>query len=81
MWTRRINAWHRWLGLVSGLLLVVISLSGSALVFHEEIDRALFPELHVVEQGEERLPLDELYETARAAYPEASGLRFRRFVT
>jgi uncharacterized iron-regulated membrane protein len=39
---------HRWGGLIAGLVVAVLGLSGSALVFREEIDRALNPHLLVV---------------------------------
>ena len=32
---------HQWVGLAAGLFLIVISISGGALVFENEIDRAL----------------------------------------
>lgn len=35
--------WHQWLGLFCGLFLLIISISGAVLVFHEEIDSASFP--------------------------------------
>jgi uncharacterized iron-regulated membrane protein len=39
---------HRWAGLFMALFLVVAGLTGSALVFHHELDRALNPELYEV---------------------------------
>ena len=76
--TRLLLGWHRWLGLVTGLFLLVIGLSGSALVFSEEIDRVLFPHLHSVEPRGRRVSLDSMYEKVRSAFPEAWGLRFPR---
>ena len=42
---RLIYQFHSWLGLIVGLILVVIGLTGSALVFKPEIDRWVNPEL------------------------------------
>lgn len=36
---------HSYIGVAIGLLLVIIGLTGSSIVFHEEIDRALNPQL------------------------------------
>ena len=33
--------WHRWFGLLAGLWLFALGLTGSILVFHDEIDQAL----------------------------------------
>ena len=63
---------HRWVGLTVGLLLAVVGLSGSALVFREEIDLALNPELLRVEVRDARQPLAAVVGAARAAYPASS---------
>ncbi|MES2657237.1 MAG: PepSY-associated TM helix domain-containing protein [Verrucomicrobiota bacterium] len=42
---RRIYQFHSWLGLIAGLGLLVVGLTGSMLVFKEEIDRLLAPDL------------------------------------
>ena len=42
---RRIYQLHSWLGLLAGLALLVIGLTGSILVFKQEIDSVLAPEL------------------------------------
>ena len=45
---RRLWQIHSWLGLVAGLGLIAIGLSGSLLVFHADIERWLNPELVAV---------------------------------
>lgn len=59
---------HRWLGLVSGVLVFLISVSGAVYVFEKEIFHAVHRDLLVVEprQGE-RHPLSELLPVAQAA--------------
>jgi uncharacterized iron-regulated membrane protein len=68
---------HSWIGLITGLLLLVISLSGSLLVFYEEIDHLLNPALLTVEPQAEKVSLNEIYSTIRRQYPQAENIRFR----
>jgi uncharacterized iron-regulated membrane protein len=68
---------HSWLGLCTGLLLLVISLSGSVLVFYEEIDLSLNPELIKVKVLSEKISLNKVYATVKEHYPEAENIRFR----
>ena len=68
---------HQWVGLASGLFLIVISVSGSALVFENEIDRALNPSTSFVTPGTQPLPLETLVARVQTAYPadQIGGLR------
>lgn len=62
--------WHSSLGLVAGIGLLVIGLSGSVLMFSREIDGMLRPEVVRVERnGPDRLPLDDLVEKVSESYP------------
>ncbi|NMK76597.1 PepSY domain-containing protein, partial [Staphylococcus capitis] len=36
---------HRWIGLICGLLVVIVSTSGALLVYQPELVRALHPEM------------------------------------
>jgi len=72
---KRLWQLHSWLGLVAGLGLLVIGLSGSLLVFHEELELAFNPEtVRVGPTGDEapspRLPLDTLLAHAQRQLPE-----------
>ncbi|MBW4678517.1 MAG: PepSY domain-containing protein [Microcoleus vaginatus WJT46-NPBG5] len=61
---------HRYLGILVGLILVLIGLTGSFLVFHKEIDRFLNPHLsHVIPQGQ-RIPVQTALDIVRSAYPD-----------
>jgi uncharacterized iron-regulated membrane protein len=51
---------HLWTALVAGALIVVLGLSGSALVFRPDIERWLAREWLTVAPAGNRLPLDEL---------------------
>lgn len=67
---------HRWVGIALALLLLVQGLTGTLLVFREEIDRLVHPEL-VLAPTASRVPLQRLVDTVRAAAPEADLQRVR----
>lgn len=60
---------HLWLGLGLGLYVVMIGLTGSILVFGDEIDAALNPHLLRVEPQGERLPISAVLASLGRAYP------------
>lgn len=64
---------HLWVGLALSVVLVVVSLTGSALVFRHEIDRLLNPALLRVEPGggAKRVTLGAVVASAREAVPES----------
>lgn len=58
---------HLWLGLASGLVVMVVCLTGAILVFEKEIDEWVNHKLYFTEaQQGQRLPLDSLLANARA---------------
>ncbi|MDP0501396.1 MAG: PepSY-associated TM helix domain-containing protein [Verrucomicrobiota bacterium JB022] len=64
---------HSLLGLFCGLGLLVIGLTGSVLVFHQEIANLLWPEKRLVAEvkpAEERIPLQQLVPQVEAAFPD-----------
>lgn len=62
---------HGYVGVAIGLLLVIIGLTGSSIVFHEEIDRALNPHLmQVVPQGKP-VSIDAVLEPVLQANPDS----------
>lgn len=65
---------HRWTGLTVGLLLVVQALTGTALVFRDELERLVDPGL-VVAGGPARVPVQSVIDAVRAAHPGAAVLR------
>jgi uncharacterized iron-regulated membrane protein len=52
---------HRWTGLAAGLFLSLIGLSGSLLVYHNAIDRALYPSLTNLPARVPALSIDSLF--------------------
>lgn len=65
---------HSWLGLISGILLLLLGLSGSALVFREDIDQAINSELLHVKVRSRTLPLDNMYRLITSKYPNLAGI-------
>jgi uncharacterized iron-regulated membrane protein len=61
---------HQWIGLAGGAFLIVIATTGSALVFENEIDRALNPSLSFVTPGARPLPLETIVAAVMSAYPQ-----------
>ncbi len=64
---------HLWLGVILGLYLVMLGLTGSLLVFGREIDRWLNPHLWKVEVKGERLPLSRILSSFEDHYPKWKG--------
>jgi uncharacterized iron-regulated membrane protein len=78
---RRLAVWaHLYLGLGAGLLLVLVGLTGTLLVFHDEIDALLAPQLHRVAPHVQRATLDDVLSAARvhAAPHSPSFIRLPR---
>jgi uncharacterized iron-regulated membrane protein len=76
---KRLWQLHSWLGLVAGLGLLVIGLTGSLLIFHEELELLFNPEMVRVEPASigrpdvgpsNRLPLDTLLAHAQRQLPD-----------
>ncbi|MDC9497686.1 MULTISPECIES: PepSY-associated TM helix domain-containing protein [Pseudoalteromonas] len=62
---------HSWVALIALIPLLVISITGSVLVFKSEIDGLLMPDNHfVVQQQANRLPIDTLITKTQKTYPE-----------
>ena len=71
---------HQWVGLAAAGFLAVIAVSGSALVFENDIDRALNPAVSYVPNPDGRmrpLPLEELVARVNAERPDdpVAGVR------
>ncbi|MDP1679849.1 MAG: PepSY domain-containing protein, partial [Candidatus Nitrotoga sp.] len=61
---------HLYTGLAIGLLLILSGLTGSVLVFREEIEALVYPELMNTVPRDERVSLQMVLETVQHAYPE-----------
>lgn len=58
---------HKWIGLSLAILIIPISISGAALVWHDALDEAINPGRYAVTTGEAALPLSAYAAAARAA--------------
>jgi uncharacterized iron-regulated membrane protein len=61
---------HLWTGIALGLYVFVISVSGSAIVFRNELYNGLWPGPRIVAIGSHKFTHDEMRDAARRAYPE-----------
>ena len=67
----KINAWlHLWLGLVSGIIVFIMGITGCILVFEQEIKSLTSPYLNVEPQSSEKqLPPSQIYAAVQKALP------------
>jgi uncharacterized iron-regulated membrane protein len=72
MKTKTIWKIHSWLGLLTGIPLLVIAFTGSILVFKDELNAWLIPERFVIEapSGARELPLKERLKVVQSELPE-----------
>lgn len=68
---------HLYIGLAAGLLLMLSGLTGSLLVFREEIETLVYPELMKTVPRDGRVSLQTVLETVRRAYPQDKPFSIR----
>ena len=76
---RRLNDWlHLWLGLVSGIVVFIVSITGCFYAFQQEIKDALEPWRFVEVQEKSFVPPSQLLDTAMAYMPgsKPTGLTY-----
>ncbi len=61
---------HSWTGLLIGVFILVMSISGAALVFHEELDRLQYP-AYTIESGKQIIGLDSCFGSVKKYFPKA----------
>lgn len=61
---------HRWIGLIGGLLVVIISTSGAILVYQPELVRALHPEIFRTTSAAEPVGFARAITEVQSHYPE-----------
>lgn len=74
---RNLFKWHSWLGLVTGLFLILLGLSGSVLVFRTELDQFFNKDLLRVSSTETKRPdqaLKHCYDSITSRYPNLDGI-------
>jgi len=67
---------HLWAGLIAGVFLILLSVTGSFMVFEDEIDRALNPKLTWATPREKRLSLTEMKSGLEEKYPGRTVVSF-----
>ncbi|WP_298353101.1 PepSY domain-containing protein [Runella sp.] len=65
---------HSWFGLITGIFLLMLGLSGSLLIFKEELDHSFYHDLLTVKPQEIPLSLDSLYKITVKHYPNLDGM-------
>ncbi|MFN8346428.1 MAG: PepSY-associated TM helix domain-containing protein [Spirosomataceae bacterium] len=68
---KTVFAWHKWLGLFVGIFTLFLSITGTLLLFTDEIDAAFAPATVKVQPGQNRLPLDTMLAVLQRTYPQA----------
>ncbi|GGG96778.1 PepSY-associated TM helix domain-containing protein [Pedobacter zeae] len=67
---RWFGKWHLYLGIIAGAIVAFVGLTGSILVFQDEIDRALNPKLFGVIAQKQKMPVEELVPLIKKNYPK-----------
>jgi uncharacterized iron-regulated membrane protein len=67
---KNIYALHKWFGLISGLFLLLLSVTGIILLYDESLDRMFNPALTQVTAAEQRLPVDSLLSVTKKQFPK-----------
>lgn len=65
---------HRWTGLIAGIPLAIILISGTLAVFKEEIDEFLNPALLVVQPEGPRIPIDQAFHLVHSDAHPVTGI-------
>lgn len=66
-----LRVWHKWFGILCGVWLMLLAVTGSAIAWYDEIDIALNADLRRVQPADDgpSVPLDRVRENAQAALP------------
>ncbi|MEM7659631.1 MAG: PepSY-associated TM helix domain-containing protein, partial [Bacteroidota bacterium] len=64
--------WHTWAGIFAGSILLIVSLTGALLVFEQELDVWLNPQMFQFEESGERLSFEEVIQAVQAQHPDYS---------
>ena len=65
-WREIFRQIHLWIGLIGGVFIFIICLTGTVLVFQDEMLEILNPEVFTVEQQVEKMGLDALHQSVEA---------------
>lgn len=79
---RKINNWlHLWLGLISGIIVFIICLTGVAFVFHDEINNFVNKEVRYVEvpKHPEKIAIESVLSNVKKQYPEIMLMQYTTY--
>ncbi|WP_295122020.1 PepSY domain-containing protein [uncultured Chitinophaga sp.] len=67
---RWFGKWHLYLGIIAGAIVAFTGVTGSILVFDDEIDQALNPHLFEIMAQQRKMPLGEVIPVFKSQYPD-----------
>ncbi|WP_316824823.1 PepSY-associated TM helix domain-containing protein [Pedobacter miscanthi] len=67
---RWFGKWHLYVGIIAGAIVAFVGLTGSILVFQDDIDRALNPNLFEVIAQKQKLPVEDIVPLIKKNYPK-----------
>lgn len=70
---------HKWIGILLAVLLIPLSLTGSALVWHDGLEKMLYPQRFAVSSSKTLLPLSAYIAAAQAKLEENDRVASLRF--
>ena len=76
---KKIYKIHSWLGLINGLWLLLLGISGSLLVYYHEIDRFINKDQLTVAPQNYTLPIDSLINIVKQRIPNSRGTNILHF--
>jgi uncharacterized iron-regulated membrane protein len=74
--TRLIFKIHSYTGLITGIAMLLIGISGSILVFSRELDHWIYEDFQVVEPKGDRISLDSGFAIIQAKFPEMNYITY-----
>jgi uncharacterized iron-regulated membrane protein len=74
--TRLLFKIHSYTGLITGIALLLIGISGSVLVFSRDLDRIIYSDIQEVEAVGRRVSLDSGYAIMQARFPDMNYITY-----
>lgn len=70
---------HGWLGLSAGIFFVLFGVTGSMLMFRQDLDRHFNPELHVLKTASHQVSVDQIYRMLVRTHPNLKKIVLHDF--
>ncbi|MDZ7935571.1 MAG: PepSY domain-containing protein [Emticicia sp.] len=65
---------HSWFGLITGIFMLLLGLSGSILIFKDDLDELIYRKSLIVKPEAKALPIDSLYKIITNKYKNLDGI-------